>query len=128
MGGKMSAELGVRRISRRLMLGAAAAVVTGPALAEECRIGPAPHTKGPSVFLDYDQIELDAAYDQPLYEPNISQISKRLASNSETARDRLGAAQRVAYGEGDVEKLDLQGQAGERADLPIHPWRRMALR
>ena len=45
------------------MLGATAALAATPALAEECRIGPAPHQKGPPVFLDYDQVELDAAYE-----------------------------------------------------------------
>ena len=45
------------------MLGATAALAATPALAEECRIGPAQHQKGPPVFLDYDQVELDAAYE-----------------------------------------------------------------
>src|SRR5271170_3671528 len=39
--------------------------------------GPPPHEKGPPVFLDYDQIELDAAYDQAVYQPNILQLNKR---------------------------------------------------
>ena len=46
------------------MLASAAAMVASPALADECRIGPLPHQKGPLVWMDMDQIELDAAYDQ----------------------------------------------------------------
>jgi hypothetical protein len=33
--------------------------------------------KAPPVFLDYDQAELDAAYDQPAYAPNREQLIKR---------------------------------------------------
>ena len=33
------------------------------------------------MFLDYDQVELDASYDQVSYEPLIAQVSQRLASN-----------------------------------------------
>jgi arylformamidase len=95
------------RISRRTMLGAAAALAASPALAEECRLGPPPHHKGPLVFMDYDQVELDASYDQLAYEPLLRQVSQRMASNSEAVRARLGAPQRVAYGPSEIEKLDI---------------------
>jgi len=36
-------SLSGRNISRRLMLGAAAAAAATPALAEGCRVGPPPH-------------------------------------------------------------------------------------
>src|SRR3954471_9023123 len=52
-----------QRITRRAALGGAAALAAAPALAEDCRIGPPPHTKGPLVWNDLDQVELDAAYD-----------------------------------------------------------------
>src|SRR5712692_148957 len=98
---------GGRKISRRTMLGAAAAIAAVPAMAEECRVGPPPHHKGPQVFMDYDQVELDASYDQEVYEPLIGQVVKRLASNSEAVRARIGAPQRVAYGPTEIEKLDV---------------------
>jgi arylformamidase len=104
-------------ISRRTMLAATAAVAAAPALAEECRIGPAPHAKGPPVFLEYDQIELDASYEQRSYEPLLMQVTQRLASNSEAVRARIGAPRRVAYGPKEVEKLDIY-RAG-RANAPI---------
>jgi len=57
--------------------------------------------------MDYDQLELDAAYTQIVYEPNLSQIGDRLASNSAAVRDRIGNPERVSYGPTEVEKLDI---------------------
>jgi arylformamidase len=94
-------------ISRRTVLATAVAVAASPALAEECRIGPPSHHKGPLVFLDYDQVELDASYDQVSYEPLIAQVSQRLATNSEATRARIGVPQRAAYGPTEVETLDI---------------------
>jgi arylformamidase len=89
------------------MLATTVAMAASPALAEECRVGPPPHHKGPLVFMDYDQVELDASYDQVQYEPLIARVSKRLASNSEAMRARIGAPQRAAYGPTEIEKLDI---------------------
>jgi arylformamidase len=69
--------------------------------------GPPPHEKGPPVFLDYDQIELDAAYDQAVYQPNILQLNRRWASNSARTRARIGEPLRRAYGESGIEQLDI---------------------
>jgi arylformamidase len=69
--------------------------------------GPPPHEKGPRVFLDYDQIELDAAYDQAVYQPNILQLNRRWASNSARVRTRIGQPLRCAYGETPIEQLDI---------------------
>jgi arylformamidase len=101
-----------QNLNRRSMLAAAAGVaLTTPGAAAEfangCRVGPAPHAKGPLVFLDYDQIELDAAYDQSAYAPLAAQIQARRASNSEETRRRLGQPRRESYGPSDVEKLDI---------------------
>ncbi len=93
--------------SRRTMLGAAAALAASPAVAADCHIGPPPHAKGPNVFLDLDQVELDAAYDQAFYAPLRLQVIKRYAAASELARARLGQPRRIAYGPSEVEKLDI---------------------
>ena len=103
-------------ISRRTILATTLAMAASPALAEECRIGPPPHHKGPLVFMDYDQIELDASYDQVYYEPLIAQVSKRLASNSEAMRARI-TPQRTAYGPTEIEKLDIYRSS--TANAPI---------
>jgi len=95
-------------ISRRTILSAAAAAAAAsPALAEECRIGPPPHDKGPRVWNEMDQVELDAAYDQVFYAPLLRQVQQRRAANSALVRARLGAPTRVAYGPSQVEKLDI---------------------
>ena len=82
-------------------------MAVAPALAAECRLGPPPHTKGPLVFLDYDQVELDAAYDQSSYEPISRRSAARGHSNSDAVRARLGAPQRVVYGPTAIERLDI---------------------
>src|SRR5580704_3662443 len=69
--------------------------------------GPPPHEKGPRVFLDYDQIELDAAYDQAVYQHNIMQLRLRWASNSARTRARIGEPLRRAYGDAEIEGLDI---------------------
>jgi arylformamidase len=94
-------------MKRRTFLAGAGALAAVPALAQ-----------GPKVYLDYDQAALDAAYDQSKYAPNLAQVVKRYASNSELTRRRLGAPQRVAYGSRDIEKLDLYRT--DRANAPIH--------
>jgi len=97
-------------ITRRTILGgtgAAVAVAAAPALGEECRIGPPAHEKGPRVWMDMDQIELDAAYDQSFYAPLQRQSLTRFASANESVRQRLGAPRREAYGPTDIERLDI---------------------
>jgi arylformamidase len=66
-----------------------------------------PRTKGPPVFLDYDQAELDAAYDQAAYEANLEQLRLRWASNSARTRARIGEPLRRTYGDAEIEALDI---------------------
>ena len=66
-----------------------------------------PKEKGPLVWLDMDQAELDASYDQSVYAPNIKQIQNRYASNSDITRSRLGDPKRFAYGPTPIEGLDV---------------------
>ncbi len=94
-------------LSRRAALGAAVALFAAPAIAEECHIGPPEHPHGPNVWMNMDQIELDAAYDQSFYAPLARQILARAVSNSELVRRRLGPPQRESYGSSDIEKLDV---------------------
>jgi arylformamidase len=91
-------------MSRRTVIGAAAATVVSTGAAAEQAVPP---PKGPRVWLDMDQKELDDAYDQSVYAPNRDQMSKRRASNSELVRERLGAPKRVAYGATPHEMLDI---------------------
>jgi len=73
-------------------------------------------------------VELDAEYDQFQWAFNTKEIGRRTAQNSELARQRLGNPMRVAYGDKDVEKMDIfRTQA---ANAPVHifihggAWRR----
>lgn len=97
-------------LSRRgAIAGAIAVTAAAPAMAAEsaCRIGPAPHVKGPLVFMNYDQVELNAAYDQRAYAPLGDQITARFISDSAETRRRLGNPERHSYGPSEIEKLDI---------------------
>ena len=108
-----------RTLSRRRMLQAASAIGSyGFARAQQRAPGPPPHEHGPEVFLHYDQVELDAAYDQPTYAFNGRQVGQREAANSEQMRKRLGEPSRFSYGAADVEKMDVYRTPAVNA--PIH--------
>ena len=84
--------------------------------------------KGPRVWLDMDQKELDDAYDQSVWAPNQRDVSKRRELWSEAIRARLGS-ERLSYGPTDIEKLDIyKTSAVERADSHFHPRRSLARR
>ena len=74
--------------------------------------------KGPLVWLDMDQQELDDAYDQLVYAPNRDQVGKRRVANSERTRAILGAPQRVAYGPSAIERLDIF--RAKQANAPVN--------
>ena len=88
------------RFSRRaLVAGAAAGAATlaaEPVAAQQCAGPPPPHQKGPLVWLDLDQKELDDAYDQSVYAFNQRNIAERQRANSELVLKLLGPPQRVA--------------------------------
>jgi arylformamidase len=99
-------------MKRSLILGALAAAGTGlaarPAFAaDRCPLGPLPHVPGPKVYMEYDQAELDAAYDQSTYSPLGTQQQERRVANSELARARMGLPATVAYGPTDIEKIEI---------------------
>jgi len=73
--------------------------------------------KEPRVFLNYTQAELDAAYNQAAYQPNIQQLRDRWASNSERTRARIGAPMRRPYGPTSIEQLDIFRT--DRAAAPV---------
>ena len=96
---------------RTVLAGATLAATGGVALAQS-------RQKGPLVWLDMDQQELDDAYDQSKYAANLAQIVKRYATNSEQVRARLGAPKRLAYGATSIEALDLYPTRKQNA--PVH--------
>jgi arylformamidase len=74
--------------------------------------------KGPLVWLNMDQKELDDAYDQSKYAPNLQQIVKRYESNSNAMRARLGEPKRFNYGPTAIERLEVYST--KRPNAPIH--------
>ena len=106
--------------NRRTVLLAASVVAAtgGTALAQAPGASAPARQKGPRVWLDLDQQELDDAYDQSKYAANLAQIVKRYATNSEQVRARLGAPKRLAYGPTPIEGLDLYPT--QKPNAPVH--------
>src|ERR687888_36512 len=100
-------------ISRGAISAAGAAAVAGAAV----RTQP-PRAKGPLVWLDMDQQALDDAYDQIVYAPNREQVTQRRLANGARARAAIGTPERVAYGQTEIEKLDIYRT--QRANAPVN--------
>jgi len=100
-----------RRSVLRGALATAAVAAARPVLAQQMQThlppGVAPKPKGPLVFLDYDQDEINFAYDNAPWAPNEGEVAKRNAQKSAAALARLGPPRRVGYGPADIEKLDI---------------------
>ena len=89
--------------------------------------GVAPKARGPLVFLDYDQQELDFAYDQEPWARGQADSAARKAQKTAAALERLGPPQRFAYGPTPVESLLIHRtrQPGAPAHIHLHggAWR-----
>lgn len=59
------------------------------------------------VWRGMTQAQLDAAYDQAAYAPNMQAVLARYASRSDAVRKRVGDPRRLAYGDNEKERLDL---------------------
>jgi arylformamidase len=77
-------------------------------------------TKGPLVWLNMDQRELDEAYHQPAYAPNIQQLLKRFGSISRRTRERIGEPKVLAYGPSPIERLQWYATGAPNAPIHIH--------
>ncbi len=87
--------------------------------ARETSPPPTARMKGPPVWLDMDQQELDDAYDQLKYAANAAQLAERRAVESAQMRARIGEPQRIAYGPSAIETLDLYRASGSSAPVAI---------
>jgi len=99
--------------------GTGRAIMAAAGGAAASTLAQASRAKGPRVWLDMDQQELDDAYDQIVYAPNREQVAKRRIANSERARAVLGAPARLAYGPTEIEKLDLYRTGSARGSAPV---------
>lgn len=75
--------------------------------------------KGPLVWRDMDQKELDDAYDQTVYAPNQQLLAKRRTAASVSAYERL-KPERAAYGVTEHEKLDIYRTHKSKAPVNIY--------
>jgi arylformamidase len=105
---------------RSLLAGAAAgtlAVGTDGASAQRCPAEPPARAKGPAVWLDMDQQDIDEAYDNSVYAFNAKTIDERRVFNNQIVQSILPKPERVAYGPAEIEKLDIYKT--KRANAPI---------
>lgn len=115
----------MHRITRRAALtGATIAAVSltiTRALAQQ-NAPAATRVKGPAVWLNMDQQEIDEAYDQFKYDTNLAQTVNRYATNSELVRVRLGGPKRFSYGITPIEGLDVfaTGRPNAPVNVCIH--------
>ncbi len=75
--------------------------------------------KGPLVWMNMDQKELNDAYDQMVYAPNRDQVHKRNIFNSDRVRARLGTPKRHTYGPTPIEALDLFATSKPNAPINV---------
>jgi len=85
-----------------------------------------------TVFLQYDQAELDRQYDQRAWAPNAAQVIQRYSDNSDQTRSLLGEPRAYPYGSSAAETLDLYRCASANAPLHVFihggAWQRLSKR
>ena len=95
---------GSTKVTRRALLGGAAAgtvaLAAGDASAQRCPATPPVRAKGPAVWLDYDQQDIDEMYDQSVFAFN----QRHLLARSDAI---IGKAERFAYGSAPIEGVDV---------------------
>src|SRR3954468_4139004 len=107
----MDRETKRNRLTRRALVAGAAtgaiAAATDNASAQRCPDVPPGLTKGPLVWMNLDQSELDDAYDNNVYAFNYKTIEQRRALNNEIPPGLLAKPAPVSYGPTEIEKLDI---------------------
>jgi len=94
---------------RTLVAGAAAgtlALAADPASAQRCPPAAA-RTKGPAIFRDLDQLDIDEGYDNDVYAFNSKTINERRVFNNRIALSVIGKPERVKYGPAEIERVDI---------------------
>ena len=96
-------------VTRRAVVAAATAgslaLAVEPASAQRCPATPPPRTKGPLVFRDMDQQDLDEAYDPSANAFNSQTVNQRSTAADIAARGRLGAPLVASYGTLQIERV-----------------------
>ena len=109
-------------VSRRGLVAGAAAGAAAGSLAfsggASAQGSPLPRAKGPVVWLDMDQAELDASYDNDAYVTNHAAINERRVANNEVALKVIGPPEVVSYGPSEIEKLEIYRT--RRSNAPVN--------
>ena len=104
---------------RSLVAGAAAgtfALASDPASAQRCP--PAPErVKGPPIFRNLDQTDIDEGYDNDVYAFNAKNLAERRVYNNRIARSVLAKPERIKYGPSEIENLDFYKT--QRPNAPV---------
>ena len=99
------------KVTRRALVGGAAAgtvaLAAGDASAQRCPATPPVRAKGPPVWLDYDQQDMDELYDQSVFAFNQRHVLARSDANNAIATATIGKPERFAYGSDPVEGVDV---------------------
>ena len=99
------------KVTRRALVGGAAAgtvaLAAGDASAQRCPATPPVRAKGPAVWLDYDQQDMDELYDQSVFAFNQRHLLARSDANNAIATATIGKPERFAYGSDPVEGVDV---------------------
>jgi arylformamidase len=97
------------KLTRRAVVASATAgtlaFAVDPASAQRCPASPPSRAKGPLVFRDMDQQDLDEAYDQSVHAFNSQTVNQRGIAADIAARQRLGAPLPAAYGTLQIERV-----------------------
>ena len=109
----------VTHFNRRDVL-LAAGTALGGVLAPMARVFTQQSEEGtePAVWRDMNQAELDAAYENRNYAPNMDRLAEQKKLRNAAAIARLGPPLEFAYGSGPMETLDIYRTDG--GDAPVH--------
>jgi arylformamidase len=112
-----------KRINRRQCLKAIA--ISGPLVGSAISISDsfgqeAIDDTGPRVWLDMNQAQLNAAYEQADYAPNMQSVLQRAAHQNAAAQNRLGEPEKYAYGESPDEYVIVYRADKNNAPIQIY--------
>jgi arylformamidase len=100
-----------KKITRRTLFAGAAAggvvLATNTASAQRCPATPPARTKGPAIWLDYDQHDMNELYDQSVFAFNQKPLLARSDANNVIATATIGKSERFAYGSDPIEGVDV---------------------
>ena len=116
----MSLDQRPKLTRRALVLAGLASSVSlsaSDAYAQRCPPNPSYRPKGSSIWLDYDQTEMNELYDQSVYAYNQVALLARSDINNSVAGKSLGPPARFSYGNQEIEGIDVW--SANRSDAPV---------